>query len=78
MYKILLAFLYLSLIAVPAFAGLVAFEEIDTDQNGAISGSEITAAGISVEAFIQADVNKDKQLSIDEYAAVFTEPQNSL
>ena len=75
MYNKLISGLFLTLFAVSAFAAAPAFEEVDADQDGAISGSEATAAGISVEAFVQADVDKDKQLRIDEFT-VFTAPEN--
>lgn len=74
MYKKVVSGLFLALIAVPAFAASPAFEEVDADQNGVVSRNEAMAAGISDEAFAQADANQDKQLSADEYMTL-SEPK---
>ena len=42
---------FLALIAVPAFAAAPAFEQIDSDKDGAISTSEALTVGISKELF---------------------------
>lgn len=70
MTKKLVTGLFLALIAVPAFAAAPAFDKIDADQDGSISQSEASTAGISAELFAQFDADKDSKLSMDEYQAL--------
>lgn len=59
--------LLLACIAVPAFASIPEFTEIDTDKNGFVSRSEANEAGISEQLFALLDFDKDQKLSADEY-----------
>jgi hypothetical protein len=59
--------LLLTFIAVPAFASIPEFTEIDTDQDGSLSRIEAEEAGISQQLFALLDFDKDEKLSADEY-----------
>jgi len=67
MNKIGVLVLLLFFIAVPAFASIPAFAEIDTDEDGSISMSEAVTAGISPRLFAKLDLDKDNKLTADEY-----------
>ena len=67
MYKKVLPGLMLVIIAVPAFASIPAFVEIDTDKDDSISMSEAITAGISKRLFTKLDLDKNNKLSSDEY-----------
>jgi len=59
--------LLLVFFAVPAFASIPDFTEIDTDKDGAVSRREATAAGMSEQLFARLDRDSDQKLSADEY-----------
>lgn len=59
--------LLLTFIAVPAFASIPEFTEIDADQDGSISIIEAEKAGISQQLFTLLDFDKDEKLTADEY-----------
>ena len=67
MKKQVLTGLLLIFIAVPAFASIPAFAEIDKDEDGAISMNEAVTAGISQRLFAELDIDKDNKLSAEEY-----------
>ncbi|MCY0095440.1 hypothetical protein [Hoeflea ulvae] len=58
--------------AAPAFAQAADFASVDTDQNGAVSWEEVSAAmpDASEDSFKSADVDGSGDLSAEEYATV--------
>ena len=68
--KYIIPGLFLTLIAVPAFASAPGFDLIDADRDGAISRTEATTAGITTELFTQFDLDENFKLSMDEYRAL--------
>ena len=74
MYKHLLTGLLLAVFAVPAFASIPAFTEVDADKDGAVTQSEAVMAGISKSLFAKLDQDKNSILSAEEYK-VLTDTQ---
>ena len=67
MPKKIAAGLLFMLFAVPAFAAIPHFKEIDTNGDGSISQGEALTAGISERLFAKLDLDKNEKLSADEY-----------
>lgn len=67
MHKKVLSGLLLVFFAVPAFASVPDFTEIDADKDGIISQDEAFEAGISNQLFAKLDRDQDQKLSAEEY-----------
>ena len=67
MYKKVFSVLLLVFLAVPAFASVPEFPEIDKDKDGLVSRDEAIEAGIPEVLFAKLDLDKDNKLTAEEY-----------
>lgn len=67
MHKKVLSALFLIFFAVPAFASVPSFTDIDADKDGVVSQDEAFEAGISNQLFAKLDRDQDQKLSAEEY-----------
>ena len=70
MHKTVISALAFSFFAATAFAAAPAFEEVDANQDGAVSLEEAAAVGISKDMFAKLDADQNGVLSMDEYKAM--------